>query len=74
MPTKEQQKRYLSLVEDIQGHDFAYYVEAKPTLSDKQYDELYRELLELEAQCPELRSNESPTQRVGGSRSMDSNR
>ena len=45
-----------------------YYQHDKPTLSDEEYDSLYRELVELESKYPELASGESPTQTVGGSR------
>jgi DNA ligase (NAD+) len=43
-----------------------YYEEAAPTLSDQVYDALLRELVDLEEQHPELRTPDSPTQRVGG--------
>jgi DNA ligase (NAD+) len=42
-----------------------YYVLDRPTLSDRDYDRLYRELVELEAAHPELRTPDSPTLRVG---------
>ncbi|MEE2947365.1 MAG: NAD-dependent DNA ligase LigA, partial [Verrucomicrobiota bacterium] len=54
------------LAEAIRLHDRAYYIEAQPTISDRVYDQLYRELLELEAAHPELRTPDSPSQRVGG--------
>ncbi len=44
----------------------AYYVLDAPVMEDAVYDRLYRELLELEEQCPELVTPDSPTQRVGG--------
>ncbi|MED6326614.1 MAG: NAD-dependent DNA ligase LigA, partial [Verrucomicrobiota bacterium] len=47
-------------------HDRAYYVEGQPTVSDREYDQLYRELLDLEVAHPELRTPDSPSQRVGG--------
>ncbi len=50
----------------IRAHDYAYYVLAQPVISDQEYDRLYRELRELEAQYPELVTQDSPTQRVGG--------
>jgi DNA ligase (NAD+) len=57
-------------IEDLRAviaeHDRRYYIEAAPTISDKEYDELYRELRELEAQYPELATPDSPTMRVGG--------
>src|SRR5919197_859519 len=50
----------------IRHHDYRYYVEATPEISDQEYDRLFRELLDLEAAHPELASPDSPTQRVGG--------
>jgi DNA ligase (NAD+) len=54
------------LREEILDHDYRYYVLADPTISDEQYDRLMCELQELEHQHPELRTFDSPTQRVGG--------
>lgn len=53
-------------MEEIRKHDHAYYVLAKPELSDREYDLLYKELLDLEQQFPELITPDSPSQRVGG--------
>jgi DNA ligase (NAD+) len=60
------QKRHAELAEEIRRHDHAYYVEARPTLSDFEYDRLYQELVDLEKQFPDLVTPSSPTQRVGG--------
>jgi DNA ligase (NAD+) len=51
---------------EIRLHDRRYYVEAAPTISDREYDRLLAELRSLEAEHPELASDDSPTQRVGG--------
>ena len=59
-------KRHAELAQEIRGHDHAYYVEAKPTLSDFDYDQLYQELLNIEKEFPEFVTPSSPTQRVGG--------
>ncbi len=59
-------KRAAQLRQEIAEHDRRYYQEAAPTISDRDYDRLYRELLDLEEAYPELRSADSPTQRVGG--------
>jgi DNA ligase (NAD+) len=59
-------KRHEQIVEEIRKHDHAYYVEAKPKISDRDYDRLYHELLELEKDFPELAAPDSPSQRVGG--------
>ncbi len=66
MNLPDAQTRHAALAEEIRQHDRAYYVLARPTISDFEYDRLYRELQELEKQFPELVTPESPTQRVGG--------
>ena len=66
MTSKESQAGYARLVEQIRAHDYAYYVLAQPTISDREYDRLYRELLDLEKAFPELCTPDSPSQRVGG--------
>lgn len=58
--------RHHALAAEIRRHDHAYYVLARPTVSDFEYDRLFRELQELERRFPELATPESPTQRVGG--------
>ena len=54
------------LVKRIAHHDYLYYVLDAPTISDSEYDGLYRQLVALETQYPQLITPESPTQRVGG--------
>ncbi len=51
---------------ELERHNHAYYVLDAPTIPDAEYDRLFRELQEIEAAHPELRSADSPTQRVGG--------
>jgi DNA ligase (NAD+) len=51
---------------DIIEHNRRYYEEAAPTISDRDYDSLYRELTELEEKFPQFASDDSPTRRVGG--------
>jgi len=51
---------------EILAHDQRYYQEAAPTISDRDYDLLLRELREIEAAHPHLATADSPTQRVGG--------
>ncbi len=51
---------------EIRRHDRLYYVEARPEISDLEYDRLFAELVELEERYPELVTPDSPTQRVGG--------
>jgi DNA ligase (NAD+) len=52
----------------IRRHDYLYYVENRPEISDAEYDRLFRELRALEEAHPELIAPDSPTQRVGGAR------
>jgi len=59
-------KRIAELRREIEKHDRLYYEKAAPIISDREYDRLYRELVDLEAQFPQLVSRDSPTQRVGG--------
>ena len=58
--------RAAGLRAEIARHDHAYYVLDAPTIPDAEYDRLFRELQALEAAHPELRTADSPTQRVGG--------
>lgn len=50
----------------INKYDKAYYQDARPLVSDREYDMLFRELTDLENKHPELKSPDSPTVRVGG--------
>lgn len=59
-------QRILDLRETIRKHDRLYYVEARPTISDREYDALWDELAALERAHPELVTPDSPTQRVSG--------
>jgi DNA ligase (NAD+) len=59
-------QRLTELREQIHHHDFRYYVENAPEVSDAEYDALVRELRELEARFPDLVTPDSPTQRVAG--------
>jgi DNA ligase (NAD+) len=59
-------KRAAQLRREIKEHDRHYYEEATPVISDRNYDRLYRELVDLEARFPQLVAPDSPTQRVGG--------
>ncbi len=59
-------QRHSELAAEIRRHDHAYYVEARPVIADREYDRLYRELQDLETAFPDLRTPDSPSQRVGG--------
>ncbi|HKQ47990.1 MAG TPA: NAD-dependent DNA ligase LigA [Phycisphaerae bacterium] len=54
------------LREQIRRHDYLYFVDATPEISDREYDRIFARLKELEAAHPELVTPDSPTQRVGG--------
>lgn len=54
------------LVSSLNEHAYRYYVLSQPTISDAEYDELFRELQRLERAHPEYVRSDSPTQRVGG--------
>jgi DNA ligase (NAD+) len=56
------------LREQINRHNYLYYVESRPEVSDAEYDRLWRELVAIEEAHPELVTPDSPTQRPGGRR------
>jgi len=58
--------RIEELVRLLNYYNYRYYVENNPVVSDYEYDQLYRELKELEEKYPQYRRQDSPTQRVGG--------
>src|SRR3954465_6033564 len=63
---KAARSRAAELRSEIERHNRLYYVEDNPSISDADYDRLFRELQELEAAHPELAPADSPTRRVGG--------
>ena len=60
-----------SLREELEQHNYRYYVLSMPTISDKQYDEMMKELQFLEEQHPAFFDPHSPTQRVGSDLSKE---
>lgn len=60
------EERVLELRRQLDRHNRLYYVEAKPEISDFDYDRLYDELVQLESAHPDLVTDDSPTRRVGG--------
>src|SRR5437660_6258795 len=66
MTEAEARTRIEALRNEIEEHNWRYYEKAAPTISDREYDRLYKELVDLETQFPELVTPDSPTQRVGG--------
>ena len=71
MDKKRAKKEIGELTKVLEGHNYKYYVLDEPTLSDAEYDRLFRQLEELEADHPELVIPESPTQRVGAEPSKE---
>ena len=62
----EARQRAEFLRAELERHNRLYYVEARPEISDREFDRLLRELQDLEAAHPDLATPDSPTQRVGG--------
>ena len=63
----DQIKRQIEKLRDqIRHHDYLYYVDNQPEISDKEYDDLMRRLKDLEKENPAFITPDSPTQRVGG--------
>lgn len=63
---KKLRERAEKLRREIEEHNHRYYVLDAPIISDAEYDRLFKELEELEQEHPELKSADSPTQRIGG--------
>src|ERR1700674_1635260 len=59
-------QRAAKLRTDLDAHNYRYYVEDTPAVSDAEYDSLFRELEAIEGDYPALATPDSPTQRVGG--------
>lgn len=64
--TDDYRTRHAQLAQQIEDHRFRYYVTDAPTISDGDFDALMRELEAIETEHPELRTPDSPTQKVGG--------
>ena len=63
---KDLKAKVAALRHDIQEHNYRYYVDDNPLVTDKHYDLLFRELVDLEESNPSIVTSDSPTQRVGG--------
>src|SRR5437899_5784817 len=59
-------KRIAELRQEIRFHDRKYYEQSRPVITDREYDRLMQELIDLEKENPDLVTHDSPTQRVGG--------
>lgn len=65
-PASSEESRIAELRTVLAKHNELYYVKAAPQISDREYDRLMAELIDLERKHPELASPDSPSQRVGG--------
>ena len=65
MSSERRHQEIESLREQINHHNYCYYVLDSPEIGDAEYDRLFRRLVELEQRYPELATPDSPTQRVG---------
>src|ERR1700761_558729 len=70
-PDPESRHRHAELSETLTEQIYRYHVLDSPLISDAEYDQLMRELRELEDRFPSLRPPDSPSQRVGGAISTD---
>ena len=66
MTEQDPRQRHAELAAELQEHQYRYYVLDSPLISDYEYDTMLRELESIEDQIPELRTPDSPSQRVGG--------
>ncbi|HEY1186356.1 MAG TPA: NAD-dependent DNA ligase LigA, partial [Gemmata sp.] len=66
LPSASSADRASELRKQLDHHNYLYYVEAAPTISDREFDKLLQELTDIEKKHPELVTPDSPTQRVGG--------
>ena len=66
MTREEAGKKLEAMRRTLSRWSYEYYVLDAPTATDYEYDELYRELTEIEAEFPELVTEDSPSRRVGG--------
>lgn len=71
MITNEIISKVKKLREELRYHSYLYYVLDKPEISDFEFDKMYRELVDFESKYPELITQDSPTQRVGGKATGD---
>ncbi|MER5961338.1 NAD-dependent DNA ligase LigA [Streptomyces sp. NPDC002057] len=67
----EAREKHADLAERVEEHRFRYYVKDQPVISDGEFDRLLRDLEALEEEYPELRTPDSPTQKVAGQYETD---
>ncbi|MEO0185722.1 MAG: NAD-dependent DNA ligase LigA, partial [candidate division WOR-3 bacterium] len=66
MKIEDVKKEIEKLRKEINFHNYRYYVLSQPVITDYEYDQLYKKLVDLENRYPELITPDSPTQRIGG--------
>lgn len=71
MASEEIIQKAEALRKEIRHHSYLYYVLDRPEITDYEFDRMYRELVTLETEYPEIVTPDSPTQRVGGKASDD---
>ena len=71
---KSVQEEIIELREQIERHSKLYYQKDSPEISDWEFDQLFKRLLELEAQHPQFVTPDSPSQRVGARHPWNSSR
>ncbi len=64
-PRPSPSRRAAELREQLEAHNYRYYVLSDPVVTDAEYDRLFEELVQLEAEHPDLVTEDSPTRRVG---------
>lgn len=67
----DEKQRIIDLRAQLNRHNYLYYVENAPEISDQEFDKLMHELIDLESRHPEMRDPNSPTQRVGSDVSVE---
>lgn len=66
MDKSQAEERIVQLTKDLNRHNYLYYVESNPEISDYEFDMMLKELQQLESEYPDLADDNSPTKRVGG--------
>jgi DNA ligase (NAD+) len=66
IPAKELSDFYIQLIDLLVDHNHQYYIEDKPLISDKEYDDLFAYLKKIEEAHPEIITSNSPTQGLVG--------
>ena len=65
MQKKEIEKIYTKKIDELKKHDKAYFKHDRPVISDKNYDDIKKEILDLEKKYNYLKNESSPSQKVG---------